>query len=152
MAGRGSHIAAAALAALLAAGCEWDGRDETALPSTPATRAAAGESLFLAYCSSCHGSGAQGDGPAAGALALPPADLTRIAARRGGEFPAPEIAAFIDGRTRVAAHGSRDMPVWGRRFDDRNQSLLADETLLSPGQILTVVEYLRSLQRPAASE
>jgi hypothetical protein len=53
--------------------------------------------------------------------------------------------AFIDGGAR-GAHGA-DMPVWGRRFDDRMQGSLADETKLAPGDIYLVVEYLRSIQR-----
>jgi hypothetical protein len=42
-----------------------------------------------------------------------PADLTRIAARRGGRFDRREVAAWIDGRTRAEAHGSAEVPVWG---------------------------------------
>ena len=74
-----------------------------------------------------------------------PADLTRIALRRGG-FDAAEVAAYIDGRTEISAHGLREMPVWGRRFDDRNSAILSDETLLSPGMIFNIVDYLRTLQ------
>jgi len=32
--------------------------------------------LYLQHCTVCHGSGGRGDGPAAGSLAVPPADLT----------------------------------------------------------------------------
>ena len=35
-----------------------------------------GEALFRTHCASCHGSEGRGDGPAAAALAGPPADLT----------------------------------------------------------------------------
>jgi mono/diheme cytochrome c family protein len=115
-------------------------------PSTPASRAAAGADVFRRYCASCHGVAAMGDGVVAASLRKPPADLTRIAARRGGSFDAPAIAAYVDGRERVAEHGAADMPVWGRRFDDRQDSL-ADETKLAPGDIYLVVEYLRSIQR-----
>ena len=80
-----------------------------------------------------------------GAL-LEPFDLTRIAQRRGGRFEGGEIAAYIDGRTEIIAHGDRDMPIWGRIYDDRNAALLTDETRLSPGMIFNIVEYLRSIQ------
>jgi mono/diheme cytochrome c family protein len=109
-------------------------------------RISAGASLYRHYCISCHGPEARGDGPAGAALRVPPPDLTRIAARREGRFDAGEIAAFIDGRTQVTAHGRRDMPVWGRIYDDRNGSIVTDETLLSPGMIFNIIEYLRSLQ------
>src|SRR5512144_687959 len=72
-----------------------------------------GEQEFSRNCAVCHGNDGHGNGPAAPALRTPPADLTRIAERRGGKFPDAEIAAKIDGRFEVIAHGSREMPVWG---------------------------------------
>ena len=48
----------------------------------------------------------------------PPTDLTHITQRHGGRFPVAEIAAYIDGRTVVLAHGSREMPIWGERFGE----------------------------------
>jgi mono/diheme cytochrome c family protein len=116
------------------------GRDEER------ARIEAGSQLFTSYCASCHGRDARGRGPVASALAIPPADLTRIAARRGGRFEPAEVAAYIDGRHEVLAHGRREMPVWGRIYDDRNENALSDETLLSPGMIFAITEYLRSVQ------
>ena len=109
-------------------------------------RVDAGRDLFVSYCASCHGRDARGTGSVAASLTVPPADLTRIAARRGGRFEASEVAAYIDGRTDVTAHGRREMPVWGRMFDERNENLMGDETLLSPGMIFTITAYLRSVQ------
>ena len=43
-----------------------------------------------------------------------PADLTALAAANGGAFQASRVIETIDGRREVAAHGPRDMPVWGR--------------------------------------
>ena len=89
---------------------------------------------------------ARGDGPVADELKTPPTNLTRIAARYGGEFDAARVARYIDGRTELAVHGTREMPVWGRRFDDRTGEALVEETRLGPGPILLIVEYLRSIQ------
>jgi len=69
----------------------------------PGEMVSAGRQYFVRYCSACHGMTGHGDGPAAPALRPPPADLTRIAQRRGGHFPVAEIAAHIDGRTVAAA-------------------------------------------------
>jgi mono/diheme cytochrome c family protein len=121
-------------------GGAWRAQEEEA------ARVASGQRLFGAYCTSCHGPGAQGNGPVAVSLKTAPADLTRIAARSGGAFDAAKVAAFIDGRTRIEAHGEREMPVWGRLYDDRNENIMGDETLLSPGMIFNIVEYLRSIQ------
>jgi mono/diheme cytochrome c family protein len=137
---------AGALLALACSAARQKDPDAALAREEEAARVASGEGLFRAYCASCHGPAARGDGPVAGALRTPPADLTRIAQRRGGRFEAAEIAGYIDGRSRVPAHGEVDMPVWGRRYDDRNQGMLQDETLLSPGMIFNVVEYLRSIQ------
>jgi mono/diheme cytochrome c family protein len=104
-----------------------------------------GEEQFLRYCAACHGEDGRGHGPAASALMKPPADLTRIAARRGGQFPDAEIAQYIDGRFEVTAHGSREMPIWGRRLADP----IAEDTTgeeVARGRIDLLVEYLRTIQ------
>lgn len=88
----------------------------------------------------------RGKGPAASALRTPPADLTRIAQRRGGKFPVEEIAAYIDGRTAMPAHGSREMPVWGERFGEMVGVPGVSEEVVR-GNVLVLVEYLKRIQR-----
>jgi hypothetical protein len=60
-------------------------------------------------------------------------------------FRADDVAAYVDGRTYVEAHGSREMPVWGRAMDDRNQAL-DQEFKLTPAWIAQIVAYLETLQ------
>jgi mono/diheme cytochrome c family protein len=104
-----------------------------------------GHQYFVRYCSACHGVEGRGDGPAASALQPPPADLTRIAQRRGGHFPVAEIRAYIDGRIGVPAHGRRDMPVWGERFEEMvGGGSLGEAVARSHMQFL--VEYLQAIQ------
>jgi len=105
-----------------------------------------GAEYYGQYCASCHGENGLGRGPAAGALKTRPADLTRIAKRRGGKFPDGEIARFIDGRFEVTAHGSREMPIWGRRFGERIPEAGISEEIVR-GRILVLVEYLKSIQQ-----
>ena len=76
-----------------------------------------GKSVYKSYCSSCHGTAAQGDGPVAEFLRVPPTDLTRVARENGGEYPFEEVVKVIDGREKVRAHGS-DMPIWGDVFQE----------------------------------
>ena len=52
-----------------------------------------GPELYMAYCASCHGKDAKGDGPMAKLLKTPPPDLTAIAVRNGGMFPFPACPA-----------------------------------------------------------
>ena len=82
----------------------------------PYTSPASGKEMYLAYCASCHGTHAKGDGPAAGALKIPPADLTALAQKNNGKFPSNHLAALLNGQEEVTAHGSKDMPVWGPVF------------------------------------
>ena len=105
-----------------------------------------GRRFYERYCSACHGMDGRGQGPAAPALRTPPADLTRIAKRRGGQFPAAEIATYIDGRADVRAHGSRDMPVWGERFSEQvGGGSLGEEVVR--GNLFILIQYLQSLQQ-----
>jgi mono/diheme cytochrome c family protein len=82
----------------------------------PYTSAGSGKEMYMAYCASCHGRDAKGDGPAAGALKVPPADLTTLAQKNNGKFPSNHVAAVLSGQEEVTAHGSKDMPVWGPVF------------------------------------
>lgn len=104
-----------------------------------------GSEFYKRWCVSCHGEKGRGRGPAAGALKVRPADLTRIAARRDGKFPSGEIARFIDGRFEIEAHGTREMPVWGQRFGERIPEAGVSDSIVR-GRVLVLVEYLKSIQ------
>jgi len=127
-------------------GCRGRAPEAAPSPSPDPVLAELGREVFLRRCASCHGDGGRGDGPAAGALRTAPADLTRIAARRGGSFPKGEIARFVDGRFAVEAHGTREMPVWGERLGEQIPEAGVSEEVVR-GQIGVVVEYLETIQR-----
>jgi mono/diheme cytochrome c family protein len=105
-----------------------------------------GEQLFTRFCASCHGTTALGDGPVSPAIKVIVPDLTRIAKRHGGTFPAERVHQIIDGRLTRPPHGSREMPVWGWEFlrvdgDDPAAQQRAEDL------ITRMVEYLRSIQK-----
>jgi hypothetical protein len=79
-------------------------------------------------------------------LQPPPADLTRIAQRRGGHFPVAEITAYIDGRRGVRAHGSPEMPVWGERFGETLEGDALGEGV-TQSYLRWLVEYLQAIQQ-----
>lgn len=114
------------------------------LAAQQATLADAGSEYFAQYCASCHGASGKGDGPAAKALLVRPPDLTTLTRRLGEPFPALLVAEIIDGSRPITAHGSNEMPVWGRRF---RRDTTGPESALR-GRILLIVEYLRSIQQP----
>ena len=43
-------------------------------------------------------------------------DLTQLRAASDGEYEVDSVYAYIDGRADIQAHGTREMPVWGREF------------------------------------
>jgi len=104
-----------------------------------------GRQYYLHYCASCHGEGADGRGPMARVLKTSPPDLRHLGKRYGMPLPTGTIARFIDGRQYVAAHGPRDMPVWGRRFYDVWTARQSREGDLQV-QIREIVEYLNAIQ------
>jgi mono/diheme cytochrome c family protein len=108
-----------------------------------------GQREFTSNCASCHGPGGKGDGPLTDLLTKSPPDLTRLAARNGGILPIARLYEVIDG-TGVAAHGSRDMPVWGRdyRIQAAEQFMEApyDPEAYTRGRILALLEYINRLQ------
>jgi mono/diheme cytochrome c family protein len=105
-----------------------------------------GRQLYMTHCSSCHGLQGRGDGPVAATLKEAPEDLSRIAFREGGDFPFLKMAEHIDGRSGIAAHGTRTMPVWGKQFGDelKVQEPLKEEMI--SGQLLHLITYLESIQ------
>lgn len=111
----------------------------------PSAEHPSGRVLYRRYCASCHGLDGKGDGPVAVTMKDGPTDLTTLARRAGGRFDERQIIAIIDGRKLVAAHGPRDMPVWGAIFDQElEEQAYTEYTVLLRAQILT--DYLRSLQ------
>lgn len=102
----------ALVAGLGLAGCQ--------APVAPASEA---DEVYRDTCLLCH------TGGVAGAMAP---DLTTLSAVNGGTFPAEEVAAIIDGRGDIRAHGS-PMPVWGERY--------------SPELVEDLTTYLASIQR-----
>jgi mono/diheme cytochrome c family protein len=114
--------------------------------SRPGEAVGVGRDVFVRYCGACHGEDGRGDGPAAAVLQPPPADLTRIAQRRGGHFPVAEITAYIDGRRGVRAHGSQEMPVWGERFGETLEGDALGEGV-TQSYLRWLVEYLQAIQQ-----
>jgi len=84
----------------------------------PMTSGASGEEMFNTYCAVCHGKSGKGDGPAASEFKTLPANLTILAKNNNGTFPEAYVAQVIRTGPRDAkAHGSKDMPVWGKLFE-----------------------------------
>ena len=107
----------------------------------PMTSASSGAEMFNTYCAVCHGKGAKGDGPASSEFKIPPANLTLLAKNHDGKYPESYVAQVIQNGPRDAkAHGSKDMPVWGRLFTS-----LGDDASVKL-RIFNLNKYIESLQ------
>lgn len=115
-------------------------------PETPMR----GQMLFMENCIACHGAEGRGDGPLAAGLTTPPADLTRIAARRDGVWPMLEVMSILDGYSRSTLP-REDMPVFESFLDD---DMVEFDTgngvaMLVPSKLVAIADYLETLQDPA---
>jgi mono/diheme cytochrome c family protein len=99
-----------------------------------------GSATFKAYCAQCHGVSGRGDGPAAKALKTPPPDLTTLAKRNSGQFPAGAVKQMINGDTMSPAHGSPEMPMWGPVFRSVENPSVAEL------RVTNLVKYIEGIQ------
>lgn len=109
-------------------------------------RATFGSITYALSCAICHGATGHGDGEMADRLAVPAADLTRIATRHGGVFPAAYVAEVIAGGSSVTTHGGQ-MPAWGLIFlKDFEDSGAGGGATLVERRIADLVAFLESIQ------
>lgn len=106
-----------------------------------------GRTTFAGACAACHGAEAKGDGPMAELISMPVPDLTRIAARNGGDFPWLKVVHLIDGRTGLRGHGG-PMPLFGALFaDDAAAADAPDGTpVITSARVLALTDYLAAIQ------
>jgi len=114
-------------------------------PSPPAQRAQ-GAALYREHCARCHGDQGRGDGPLADQFAFRPPDLTRMARRAGGRFPAELAKRVIDGRKPVKDHGGPEMPAWGDALKAASEGY--DEKK-AEDKVTLLVQFLESIQERA---
>lgn len=108
-----------------------------------------GRAIYNEKCAMCHGRDGRGDGPLATTLSKPPADLTRIAARRDGVWPMPEVMSIIDGYSKRYLPGE-DMPIYDDFVEGRLVTFDTGNgiTRKTPASLLAIARYLETLQSP----
>ncbi len=110
-----------------------------------------GQREFQRSCASCHGASGKGDGALVPYLRRSPPDLTQLARANQGVFPLQRLYDVIEGG-KLAAHGTRDMPVWGTQYRMEDAEYHTDSTLpydpeaLARSRILGLLEYLNRIQ------
>ena len=119
-----------------------------------------GKSEFISSCASCHGADGKGKGPVAGQLKTPPSDLTVLAKNNSGVFPTNAVYETIYGSKTIPAHGTREMPIWGERFNPivnlphnvdpsywRMAGAAQSPEVVVRTRILAVIDYLNRIQQ-----
>jgi len=107
-----------------------------------ATSPASGPEMYACYCAVCHGVDGKGNGPAAEALNVRPPDLSVLAQKNGGKYPSDHVTTAIRGDLRLAAHGTKEMPVWGDLFWGTSEGHASEVQL----RVTNLNNYIESLQ------
>jgi mono/diheme cytochrome c family protein len=109
-----------------------------------------GKYEYDGHCAICHGVSGTGQGiePYWSYLSKTPANLTTLSKNNGGVFPFARVYQTIDGREQVQAHGTREMPVWGREYTEAgaNMSPYYNPEAFARAKILALTEYIYRLQ------
>lgn len=109
-----------------------------------------GKREYDASCASCHGRDGKGGGSFAQMLQVKMPDLTTLSKRNGGVFPVARVYNVIDGREELKAHGSREMPIWGRQLTAKaapeHDDYAYEAEAFVRARILGVIDYLYRLQ------
>jgi mono/diheme cytochrome c family protein len=122
-----------------------------ALTALSADKFDIGKIEYEQSCATCHGLDGKGRGSIAQTFQLSIPDITTLTKRNGGVFPVSRVYDVIDGREEVKAHGTREMPIWGKYYS-LSAAPRYDDYVYNPeaavrGRILALIDYLHRLQQ-----
>ena len=106
-----------------------------------------GQEMYSVYCAGCHGKDGRGKGRSSGYCTVPPADLTQLAQKNKGIYPADRICQVLRHGTGHAPKGQGYMPIW----EPLLKSMNADPPGVTEVRIQNLAAYGRTLQNNAAA-
>lgn len=120
------------------------GAQEKQPAKTPnnSTGSPSGAALYNKHCAVCHGLDMKGTGPVPDPYRTPP-DLTTLARRHSGKFPADYVSKVLKNGVLLPAHGPAQMPVWGTEFEASDR---LDRSQVSK-RITALTNYIKSAQQ-----
>jgi hypothetical protein len=102
---------------------------------------------FVQNCAFCHGTDAKGSGEALYTIpGVKPPDLTKLAGRNGGVFPAEHVYKAIDGNDGIPSHTRFNMPFWGTAFQEQGKEFTPESEAAVKERISNLVSYIKSIQ------
>jgi mono/diheme cytochrome c family protein len=107
---------------------------------------AGGDLEYQNHCAICHGVDGKGRGIMNRFLTIQPADLTQVSKKNADRFPFWQVYRVIDGREEIRGHGTREMPIWGARFQAEAKGSDPGSRAQAAGRILSLVFYLQHIQ------
>lgn len=107
---------------------------------------AGGDLEYQNHCAICHGVDGKGRGIMNKFLTIQPADLTQVSKKNADRFPFWQVYRVIDGREEIRGHGTREMPIWGARFQAEAKGSDPGSRAQAAGRILSLVFYLQHIQ------
>jgi hypothetical protein len=79
-------------------------------------------------------------------LTISPSNLTQLTKKTAGRFLFWQVYRVIDGREQIRGHGTREMPIWGARFQTEAGGSDPGSRSQVSGRILSLVFYLQHIQ------
>jgi mono/diheme cytochrome c family protein len=115
---------------------------QTEKTSVQSSGPTSGAQLYRQHCAVCHGMDLKGTGPVPSPYRQPP-DLTTLARRHGGKFPAAYVSNVLRNGVRLPAHGPAEMPVWGTDLAAKD----GPEEAQVSARIKALTDYIKSFQQ-----
>jgi mono/diheme cytochrome c family protein len=106
------------------------------------TTPTSGQEEYTAYCAGCHGQDGRGKGRSSAYCSVPPADLTQLAQRNNGIYPAEWICEVLRHGTGHAPRGQGYMPTW----EPLLKSMNGDPPGVTEVRIQSLAAFIRTLQ------
>jgi mono/diheme cytochrome c family protein len=134
----------AAMAGIAVAGISFADQSSQSKVVIPVGKTAAndGRQMYASYCAPCHGTDGRGNGPAATALKNQPTDLTALTRNNHGKYPDSHVYEVIQFGSDIPAHGSAQMPVWGKILGNINRANPQEKEL----RMSNLTAYIKSIQ------
>lgn len=111
-----------------------------------------GQLEYESSCAVCHGVDGGGGGPYAELLTPSVPNLRTLQKNNKGLFPFERVYEVIDGRAEIRAHGPRDMPIWGDRYNEDAMELrtmgeyTGNREVYVRARILALISHISTLQ------